>query len=71
MTVGRPHEHGHRGGASPDDAWHGTALDWADPVAPSPWSPGEDARFEAAALALIRQLHGALGPGFRVRYEAL
>ncbi|WP_420127440.1 hypothetical protein [Longimicrobium sp.] len=51
--------------------WHDTALDWDDPAGPSPWPPGEDARFDAAAAEILERVRGELGPDFTVEYRPL
>lgn len=52
-------------------AWHDTALDWDDPAGPSPWTPGEDARFDHAAAEIMEHIRAELGPEFAVEYTRL
>jgi hypothetical protein len=51
--------------------WHDTSLDWDDPAGPSPWPPGEDARFDAAAAEILQRIRAELGPDFTVEYTPL
>jgi hypothetical protein len=46
--------------------WHDTALNWDDPMAPSPWSEEESLRFGQAARDLLETLRKELGNGFDV-----
>jgi hypothetical protein len=52
-------------------AWHDTALDWEDPAGPSPWTPDEDARFDAAAQQMLHALQAQLGNDFEVIFQPL
>ncbi|WP_025131381.1 hypothetical protein [Pseudomonas sp. PH1b] len=51
--------------------WHDSALDWADPLAPSPWTAQEQAHFDQAALALVQLLEVELGSDYEVIYQRL
>lgn len=52
-------------------AWHDTALDWDDPAGPSPWTPDDDVRFDAAASEVLERIRAELGPEFQVEYTRL
>jgi len=49
-------------------AWHDTALDWDDPMGPSPWSADEKARFDAAAAEILDRIRAELRPDFQIDY---
>ncbi|HEX2076164.1 MAG TPA: hypothetical protein VHG08_00595 [Longimicrobium sp.] len=51
--------------------WHDTSLDRDDPAGPSPWPPGESARFDLAAAELLDRIRAELGPDFQVEYVRL
>jgi hypothetical protein len=51
--------------------WHDTALNWDDPAGPSPWTPDDDARFDAAATEILERIRAELGPDFQVIYTRL
>jgi hypothetical protein len=51
--------------------WHDTALNWAYPPDPSPWSDEERTRFEAAANSILIELQTELGSSFEVIYQPL
>lgn len=46
--------------------WHDTALNWDDPLSPSPWSEEEHLRFERVARDLLDTIHKELGDEFDV-----
>lgn len=50
---------------------HDTALNWADPAGPSPWTRGDFMRFETKALHLLEELRTELGADYRVYYTPL
>src|SRR5262245_33470274 len=52
-------------------ARHDTALNWVDPTAPGPWTPDNEADFEAAAQKLLERIRSELGSDFVVVYEPL
>ena len=47
-------------------AHHDTALNWADPSAPGPWSKADYAEFCTQVEALRAEIAQALGPEFEV-----
>lgn len=49
--------------------WHDTALDWGNPLGPSPWSKQEDVRFSAAAKQLFEDIRRELGPSYELVNE--
>lgn len=51
--------------------WHDQALDWHDPLAPSPWHKDEAERFAAAVRPALGDLRRELGEGYAVRYQPL
>lgn len=50
-------------------AWYDTSVDWSYPPNPSPWSPEETARFQAAVERFLPVLRAELGPSFVVDDE--
>ncbi len=50
-------------------AHHDTALNWADPREPGPWSPGDFDKFCQDVEALRIEIAKALGPEFEVVNE--
>ena len=48
---------------------HDTALDWANPAGPSPWSKDDFDKFEAEALAILKAIQTELGDQFLVWYD--
>jgi len=44
--------------------WYDASLDWDNPAGPTPWSPEECVRFNAAARALLTQLRLQLGTDY-------
>lgn len=43
-------------------AWYDTSLDWDNPAGPTPWSPEECTRFNAAVRSLLARLRRELAP---------
>ncbi len=48
---------------------HDTALDWADPGGPSPWSKNDFDKFEVEAHAILKTIQTELGDQFLVWYD--
>jgi len=46
--------------------WHDTALNWDDPMAPSPWRQAECNRFNRAVTEAVQRLRDELGPDWDV-----
>jgi hypothetical protein len=51
--------------------WHDTALNWAYPPDPGPWSNEEYQRFELSALAILSTIRNELGHNFQISYVPL
>ena len=51
--------------------WHDGALDWSDPMSPSPWNEEEFVDFNAEAMAIRDEIQGELGSDFVVNYVEL
>lgn len=51
--------------------WHDTALDWANPGNPSPWTAGQFDEFETSAGSILADIQRELGPEFHVWYSRL
>ena len=52
-------------------AWHDTALDWSDPLSPSPWQPEECDRFNTALNELLERVRSELGEEYQIIREDL
>jgi len=50
---------------------HDTALNWDYPPDPGPWSAGDYAAFDTAAVEMLEHLGRELGPEFSIRYQPL
>jgi len=46
--------------------WHDTALDWDDPLGPSPWPPEECDRFNAAVNQILVLIRAKLGEEYEI-----
>ncbi|MEP0871684.1 hypothetical protein NDA01_17875 [Trichocoleus desertorum AS-A10] len=46
--------------------WHDTALDWSDPLGPSPWSLEECERFNTAVSQLLALIRTELGDEYEI-----
>jgi hypothetical protein len=51
--------------------WHDTSLNWDYPLGPGLWSTDEYARFDEAAVKLLKSIQQELGEEFEVMYEKL
>ncbi|WP_206756163.1 hypothetical protein [Trichocoleus sp. FACHB-591] len=47
-------------------AWHDTALDWSDPLGPSPWPLEECERFNTAVSQLLALIRTELGDEYEI-----
>jgi hypothetical protein len=47
-------------------AWHDTALDWDDPLGPSPWTPEECDRFNAVVSQLLELIRAELSEEYEI-----
>ena len=46
--------------------WHDTALDWDDPLGPSPWQPEEYDRFNIAVSQILELIRAELGEEYEI-----
>lgn len=51
--------------------WHDTALNWADPMGPSPWTDEHFTEFEEAVAAIKIKIEEELGSKFEIEYVPL
>lgn len=47
-------------------AWRDTALDWSDPLGPSPWEQEECDRFDTAVRKLLELIRSELGEEYEI-----
>ncbi|MBD2093637.1 hypothetical protein H6F90_00510 [Trichocoleus sp. FACHB-591] len=49
--------------------WHDTALDWSDPLGPTPWQPEESDRFQTAVKELLARVRSELSQEYEIIWE--